>query len=418
MNFELFNTILGIAFLLVVLLTPASPGWFIWTLPLLVSYQVSDNRNAIYTTTIFIALYILSIILLYGAQHFDMFIHALGVSDIQFWNSRLISLTHTALVATGIILVVGIWRDTVSRNDFFRLSRKPLVIGVAGDSGAGKDTFVNALTSLFGSHSIASISGDNYHLWDRHQPMWQVMTHINPAANDLERFADNLISLTDGKSIRVSHYDHDTGLVGKPFIVPSNDIIIASGLHALYLPILRECYDLSIYLDIDEELRTYFKLKRDVKKRGYTVNQVLDILAKRKIDSEKFIKPQQAYADLIFSLRPIHSSSLLHLGEEAIPRLRLVVKSRHGFNENSLKRVLIGICGLYVDMITSKDVSEVEMSIEGETTAEDIRVAAALICPKIFEFLDLQPKWEGGVIGLMQLIALSHINQALTRRFL
>jgi len=54
MNFELFNAILGMAFLLVVLLTPASPGWFIWILPLLVSYQVSGDRAAIYITSIFL----------------------------------------------------------------------------------------------------------------------------------------------------------------------------------------------------------------------------------------------------------------------------------------------------------------------------------------------------------------------------
>ena len=38
--------------------------------------------------------------------------------------------------------------------------------------------------------------------------------------------------------------------------------------------------------------------------------------------------------------------------------------------------------------------------------------------PQIFEFLDLKPKWQNGVLGLMQLITLSHINQALTRRFI
>jgi hypothetical protein len=200
--------------------------------------------------------------------------------------------------------------------------------------------------------------------------------------------------------------------------VQSNDIIIASGLHALYLPILRECYDLSIYLDIDENLRSFFKVQRDVNQRGYTMDRVLDSLAKRKPDSEKFIKPQAAYADLIFSLRPIHPSSLAQAHLNKLPRLKLLVKSRHGFNELSLKRVLIGVCGLHVDMNTNNDASEVELSIEGETSSEDIQMAAQLICPQIFEFLDLRPQWQNGVLGLMQLITLSHINQALTRRFI
>jgi uridine kinase len=421
MNFELFNAILGMAFLLVVLLTPASPGWFIWILPLLVAYQVSGDRAAIYITSLFSILYVLSAILFVSSQ-LEAVLQALDMLNIlgnaHLINTRLISLIHTALVATGIVLAIRIWRETIIRNDFFRLSRKPFVIGIAGDSGAGKDTFANAIAGLFGAHSVAAISGDDYHLWDRHQPMWQVMTHINPAANDLESFATNLVSLTDGRSIKACHYDHDTGKMSRPFAVKSNDIIIASGLHALYLPILRECYDLSIYLDIDEDLRTYFKIQRDVNKRGYTIEKVLDALAKRKPDSVKFIRPQAAFADLIFSLRPIHSSSLLNANEINPPRLKLVVKSRHGFNELSLKRVLIGVCGLHVDMSTNAEVSEVEISIEGEASAEDIQMAAQLICPQIFEFLDLQPQWQNGVLGLMQLVTLSHINQALTRRFI
>jgi len=421
-NFELFNAILGIAFLLVVLLTPASPGWFIWILPLLVSYQVSGDRTAIYITSFFSALYALIAILFVGT-HLDETLQALDIQDnfinTQFINTRLSSLTHTALVATGIVLAVRIWRETVSRNDFFRLSRKPFVMGVAGDSGAGKDTYVNAMIGLFGVHSVATISGDDYHLWDRHQPMWEVMTHINPAANDLESFAKNLVSLTDGRSITACRYDHDTGKMSHPFTIKSNDIIIASGLHALYLPILRECYDLSIYLDIDEGLRTHFKIKRDVNQRGYSVQRVLNTLAKRLPDSEKFIRPQADFADLIFRLSPINVSTLQNTNAQNLPRLKLTFKSRHGFNELSLKRVLIGVCGLHVDMSSnSATISEIEISIDGETSAEDIEMAARLVCPKIFEFLDLNPQWQNGVLGLMQLITLSHINQRLTRRFI
>ncbi len=202
MNFELFSAILGIAFLLVVLLTPASPGWFIWILPLLVAYQVSGDRAAVYITSIFSILYALSAVLFVDTQ-LEVVLQALDmqntVGDVHLIGSRLISLTHTALVATGIVLAIRIWRETVIRNDFFRLSRKPFVIGVAGDSGAGKDTFANAIAGLFGSHSVAAISRDDYHLWGRHQLMWQVITQINPAANDLESFATNLVSLTDGR---------------------------------------------------------------------------------------------------------------------------------------------------------------------------------------------------------------------------
>jgi uridine kinase len=417
-NFDLFYALLGLAFMLVVLLTPATLGWYIWLLPLLVAYQIFGDKTAFYITSFFSVLYVTNAIFIIGENSTNEIINSFQISNLQFLGGSFLSIIHTSLLAIGAILGIRIWRETVSKNDFFRLSRKPFVIGVAGDSGSGKDTFVEAIISLFGRHSVATISGDDYHLWDRNEPMWQVITHINPIANDLETFAKNLIALTDGKSIKGRHYNHDSGKMSRPFKVSTNDIIIASGLHALTLPILRECYDLSIYLDIDENLRRFFKINRDIKNRGYTISQALDTIIKRMPDSEKFVKPQASYADLIFSLRPIQTTNLEFSLNQKCPRLKLVVKSRHGFNESSLKRVLIGVCGLHVDINNNYDTSEVEFTIEGETTEQDIRMSAQLICPKIFEFLDLEPQWQSGAIGLMQLITLLHINQSLTRRFL
>ena len=139
--------------------------------------------------------------------------------------------------------------------------------------------------------------------------MWQVMTHLNPRANDLEAFANDLVALSDGKPIQSRHYDHQTGRMSKPFKIKSNDFIFASGLHALYLPILRNCYSLSVYLDIDEDLRRYLKLKRDVEVRGHTRERVLGSFERREPDSAKFIRPQAAHADLLFSLAdtPAHA---------------------------------------------------------------------------------------------------------------
>jgi uridine kinase len=420
LNYDLFHATLGMAFLLVVLMTPASPGWFIWTIPLLVTYQAMSGRIAIALTGIFSGLYVLSSLLSMPIIFFnaDQFYLADAFQLSEQLSNHAASLLHTTMVATGIILALRIWRETVSRNDYFRLSRKPFVMGIAGDSGAGKDTFSDAIKGLFGSHSVSTLSGDDYHLWDRQKPMWQVMTHLNPMANDLEGFANDLVALVDGKSIHARHYEHQTGRMSRPFNINSNDIIIASGLHALYLPILRECYNLSIYLDIDENLRRHFKLQRDVHQRGHSLEKVLSSFDKREPDSVRFIRPQASHADLVLSLQPIHSRILEDLNGKHPLRFKVVARSRHGLNEQSLTRVLVGICGLHVDMVVSNDASEVELTIEGETSAQDIALAAQMICPRIFEFLDINPQWQDGVMGLMQLISLSHINQALTKRFI
>ena len=420
-NHDLFNATLGIAFLLVVLMTPASPGWFIWAIPLLVYYQAKSGRIAMALTSAFSGLYALINILtipikLFNFDQLDL-INSFNLTEQQI--SHVTSLLHTALFSTGLILAVRIWRETVSRNDYFRLSRKPFVIGIAGDSGAGKDTFSDALMGLFGSHSVTTLSGDDYHLWDRHKPMWQVMTHLNPMANDLESFSNDLIALTDGKTIQARHYEHKTGKMSRPIYIKSNDIIIASGLHALYLPILRDCYNLSIYLDIDEDLRRHFKLQRDVFQRGHTLEKVLASFDKREPDSARFIRPQSSHANLILSLKPIHSRLLKDHNIDKNPlSLKIVTRSRDGINQQSLTRVLVGICGLHVDMVVNNDASEIEITIEGETSAQDIELAAGIICPRIFEFLDIKPKWQNGIMGLMQLITLSHVDQALRKRLI
>ena len=420
LNFDLVHVTLGMAFLMVILMTPASPGWFVWAMPLLVTYQAMSGRIAIALAGMFSGVYLLSSVIVMPLNVMSVgLMDAVAVSHLfREVGTHLASLLHTAMVAIGAILAMRIWREAFSRNDYFRLSRKPFVIGVAGESAAGKDTCSDAIKGLFGDHSVATLAGDDYHLWDRQKPMWQVMTHLNPMANDLEAFTNDLVALTDGKSILARHYDHQTGKMSKPVCIKSNDFIIASGLHALYLPTLRECYSLTIYLDIDERLRRHFKLKRDVHQRGHRAESVLSSFERREPDSVRFIRPQAAHADLVLSLLPIHSQTLDGVDEKDPLRLKLVVRSRTGLNELSLMRVLVGVCGLHVDREFKDEMAEVVFTIEGDTSADDIALAAKMICPRILEFLDLEPKWNGGVIGLMQLIILSHINQALTKRLM
>lgn len=414
MNFELFSTLLGLGFLLVVLLTPASPGWFVWIVPALVAYQAGSGRAAIALTAAFSLLFVLENLPLPALSTLAAGAPAPGAP----LPLPLLPLRHTVLTGLGIVLALRLWRESVSSNDYFRLSRKPFVIGIAGDSGAGKDTLADSLRGLFGAHSVAHLSGDDYHLWDRQKPMWQVMTHLSPLANDLESFATDLLDLSDGKAILSRHYDHGSGRMGRPQQLASNDFIIASGLHALYLPVLRECYDLAIYLDIDEGLRRYYKLQRDVLVRGHSAEKVRDALAQREPDSARFIRPQARHAGLVLALHPVQPKLLEGPLGSAPPRVRLLVRSRQGLNELSLRRVLVGVCGLHVDLSMDGEASEISLTIEGDASAEDIAMAAATLFPRIMEFLDMRPQWREGALGLMQLIALAHINQALSRRLL
>jgi hypothetical protein len=98
--------------------------------------------------------------------------------------------------------------------------------------------------------------------------------------------------------------------------------------------------------------------------------------------------------------------------------LKLKVRSRQGFNELSLKRVLVGICGLHVEVEHNPMNSEVTLLIEGECHADDVAIATRTLYPNIFDFLDFQPQWHNGITGLLQIVTISHIHQALTKRFI
>lgn len=416
-SFDLLHVLLGVAFFLVLLMTPAAPGWFVWVMPLLVYYQAMSGRVSIALVSAFSIAYILTALLTsqppvvtgttLEQARFGMNLHA---------YPRAVNFVNSILIAFGLVLIWRIWREAVRQNDYFRLSRKPVVIGIAGDSGAGKDTLVDSIIGLLGQHSVVRVSGDDYHHWDRHKPMWQVMTHLNPRANNLERFATDVLSLANGRSVQARHYDHASGKMSKPHTVASNDFVVASGLHALYQPLLRERYDLTIFLDIDEGLRRYFKIQRDVHKRRHSLETVLASIEKRTGDAERFVHPQAAHADLVLSLQPIHPRILKDPSDDRPLRFKLVVSSRHGLHEQSLERTLVGICGLHVDTVLVGDESTVKMTIEGETIADDVAMAAQQLIPRAAALLDQPPRWEDGIAGLMQLMVLSHLTQALQKR--
>jgi len=414
-NFDLFNATLGIGFLSIVLLTPASAGWYMWAMPLLIYYQIVGGKKAVLLCALFSALFVAAILV--TPVNLNALLELTSLSDIKEWDSIITPLVQTSLLGFGGILIGLIWNQTISDNDYFKFSRKPFAIGIAGDSGSGKDTLSDAIAGLFGSHSVATLSGDDYHLWDRKKPLWQYITHLNPLANDLEAYNSALIDLVSGKSIHARHYSHETGRLSSAAIKHSNDIIIASGLHALHLPTTRDCLDLKIFLDIDEPLRRQFKVIRDTQQRGYSEERVNESIDKRLADSDRFIKPQIDFADLVISLRPvIDQQTLIKTTNADSIKLKLNIQSRIGINPYELSRTLIGICGLYVNEDWNKSTQAVELMIEGEVSKEDIELSVNILCPKIIEFLDINPRWMGGTNGLMQLIILIHINKLLEKR--
>jgi hypothetical protein len=80
--------------------------------------------------------------------------------------------------------------------------------------------------------------------------------------------------------------------------------------------------------------------------------------------------------------------------------------------------VLVGITGLNIETNEVDSILEVQMTIEGEPSSEDIDIAAKMLCQNTLDFLDVKPIWSNGVLGIMQLLIMCHINHALQKRIL
>jgi uridine kinase/ribulose-5-phosphate 4-epimerase/fuculose-1-phosphate aldolase len=176
---------------------------------------------------------------------------------------------------------------------------KPMLISISGSSGVGKTTLAHLICAVFGDEQCLHISGDDLHRWERSDPMWNTYTHLNPSANDLEAGYRDLYDLIRGTLINRRVYNHETGKFDPLVVIAPKPIIVYEGLHAFYNDRTSEIADVRIYVDIDNELKTEWKLKRDTKKRGYTKDQVITTMERRREDERLFIIPQKDKADVV-----------------------------------------------------------------------------------------------------------------------
>ena len=418
MNFELMFALTGMSFFVLVLMTPAPVGWYLWLLPFFVAHQIrSQPYHAILVMTFSLLVVGYHLVVSWGAALPLLGIDfSDGLADslaLQFTNHQK-SLWITTVTLAGFIIIVHILREGVRNNDYFRISQRPLSIAVAGDSGSGKDTLASSLAGLFCQNTVVLLSGDDYHLWHRHAPMWKALTHLNPRGNDLGRFVEHVNTILDGQSIEHQPYDHGNGQFLSPRRLKSNDVIIVSGLHALYHQTLVDRINTCIFLDMAEDLRRHWKIKRDIGARGHSREAIEESLKRRSDDLEQFIRPQKENADLIFGLAPVNPQLLEQEGGQSL-RLKLNVVIRNSIHHEQLARILIGLCGMHLNTVYSKVPGEIKMTIEGDLEPEDTALAARELAPHLIDILDIYPKWSGGMTGAMQLVTLVQLESKLKR---
>jgi uridine kinase len=199
------------------------------------------------------------------------------------------------------------------------------MIAISGDSGSGKSTLMNYLQNIF-IDNVVKLEGDRYHKWERGNPNWKIYTHLNPNANYLSKFKDDIFNLKIGNTIYQVDYDHKSGTFTNNQKIESSDNIILCGLHTLYDNNLNKMYNLKIFLDTDYKIKYYWKLIRDIKERGYSKDIVLLNINRRLNDNIKYIECQKYNADIIINFFTDEEFDYHNLDNEPNIYLKLIIK--------------------------------------------------------------------------------------------
>ena len=175
----------------------------------------------------------------------------------------------------------------------------PIILGIVGDSASGKTTLSAGVAQILGEDRCTVICTDNYHRFDRSERAANGLSAIDPRANYLDVLELHLRHLREGDPILHPIYDHRDGTFRRPQYIKPKDFVIAEGLFGYTTRAMRDCYDVKIYLDPDEELRIKWKVHRDTTRRGYRRDEVLASLEKRREESPSYIHPQRTFADIV-----------------------------------------------------------------------------------------------------------------------
>ncbi len=177
-----------------------------------------------------------------------------------------------------------------------------LVIGIAGGSGSGKTTLMKRLVEQFGDN-VSVLSHDNY--YKRHDELtFEERAKLNydePEALDTSLLVYQLDQLRHGMAIDCPVYDFTLHNRSNETIhVEPRKVIIVEGIMIFVDPDLRALMDIKIFVDTDADIRLCRRIKRDVTKRGRSLDSVISQYKETvKPMHEKYVEPSKKFADLV-----------------------------------------------------------------------------------------------------------------------
>jgi phosphoribulokinase len=263
------------------------------------------------------------------------------------------------------------------------MTNRPIILGIVGDSAAGKTTLTRGIAQVLGEDQVTVICTDDYHRYDRQQRAEMGISALHPDCNYLNIMEQHLSLLRSGQPILKPIYNHHTGTFEPAEYIKPNNFVIVEGLLGYATVTSRMCFDVKVFLAPPESLRAQWKIKRDTAKRGYTVEQVTDQLKKRESDSEEFIRPQRKWSDIVVSFYPPDEKSQQ---SDLLLNVHLVLRPTIPHPDftrilNPSSSHLRSAIRLELDRDMGKPVDVLE--VDGHATSEQVKELERMLCNEI-----------------------------------
>lgn len=178
-----------------------------------------------------------------------------------------------------------------------------MIIGICGGTGSGKSTLTRKIVEALSPDTAVVLCHDSYYK-DHSELSLEDRARLNfdhPDAIETPLLVQHLRRLRAGEAIDLPSYDFSTHRrVAEVTRVEPRPAIILEGILILENAALRELTDIKIFVDTDSDIRFMRRLKRDINKRGRTMESVVEqYMATVRPMHMEFVEPSKRFADVI-----------------------------------------------------------------------------------------------------------------------
>ncbi len=177
-----------------------------------------------------------------------------------------------------------------------------IIIGIAGGTGSGKTTLTRHLKEHFGN-DVTVVGHDSYYKRQEGRTYEErvLQNYDHPSAFDTDLLIQHLRELKEGRSIQCPVYSYvDYNRTDQTVEISPTKVLIVEGVLIFQDPVLRELFDIKIFVETDADERILRRALRDVEERGRTLRSVVNqYLTTVKPMHEQYVEPSRKYADII-----------------------------------------------------------------------------------------------------------------------